>query len=120
MKIIMPGLGDIPSYEILKEKKDGRSEQRVGHMASKCVGRVPANICKLFHKLLETGEVNKVTAFATGPPTISKSVQAAQAYEKSKFDKEGSLWWRCKSFPVYRWALFLHYLFAGCILLVLI
>ena len=45
-----------------------------------------------------------MTAFATGPPTISKSVQAAQAYEKSKFDKEGSLWWRCKSFPVYRCA----------------
>ena len=57
VKVMMPDLMDIPqSYHkaiTWKAKKKTEEDQIVRHIASKQVGRVPANLCTLFENLLE-------------------------------------------------------------------
>ena len=63
MIVVMPELDDIPKFyhdSVTREAKQGEPQQRVKNNAGKTVGRVPANVCKIFNEALESGDVAKI------------------------------------------------------------
>lgn len=64
MFVTMPQLEDIDSQlhnSITEPSKGKEKEQIVEEIAGKHVGRVPANVCEFFNKLLIDGDVKEIT-----------------------------------------------------------
>ena len=64
MIIKMPELKKIPSsfYKAITKSARGKEKaQTVEEIAGETVGRVPANVCKLFNKLLQEGDIKEIT-----------------------------------------------------------
>ena len=59
----------------------------------KMVGRVPANLCKIFSSFMQERKVLKISCVAVGAPTLSKHVEPQQSYRKQRQrsgrDREG-------------------------------
>jgi len=53
------------------EANAGRPQQIVKDIIGQTVGRVPANLCKVFRGLLKTGDIYRVSCFSKGKATIS-------------------------------------------------
>ena len=64
MLVKMPPLDDIPSrlHQDVTRKKKGAHEkdQTVDEIADEIVGRVPANLCRVFRELIKQREVEKI------------------------------------------------------------
>ena len=95
MVVMMPALDAIPStlHEvILKEARGKEKCQKVKDNANKIIGRVPANVCKLFAELLKQRMIQEVHCFATSIPTLSRSVDPKTSFKRrpnSGKDREG-------------------------------
>jgi len=89
MIIKMPDLLNIPSK--YHEEVISCSGQRVQDISGKTVGRVPANVCKLFRKLIEQKYALSITCFSLEKPSHSKSPDFAQSYQRKrgKHDRPG-------------------------------
>ena len=76
MVIKVPDLKNIPIElhdRVIKEAKCKTSKQTVRDTAGRTVGRVPANVCALFHKLLQDGDVREITCVSVDKPMQSKT-----------------------------------------------
>ena len=80
MVIVMPALEAIDNelHDIIAREAKGKKqpEQKVRDNAGKLMGRVPANIGKMFGNLLHERKVQRITCTATGPPTVSRKPQS--------------------------------------------
>ena len=77
MVLKLPGLNEIPEnfYEdIIKEKRGKEKQQTVKYTTGAIIGRVPANICKLFEKL--------ITDVAVSDPEQNKIPPLRQSFKK--------------------------------------
>ena len=86
MAIKMPSIDDIHQSlhkEITTEGNKTRKEQLVYDIAGKQVGRVPANLCKLFKQLLKNGSVTKIICLMTDPICLSQIPPAQQSYKRN-------------------------------------
>lgn len=91
MSVSMPKLDCIPLYlhEVVTREERGRDkEQRVRDTAGRQVGRVPANLCKLFRKLLKNGEVIRVVCHSKSLPCLSEVPESQQKYRRNHFGKD--------------------------------
>ena len=85
MLVTMPQLKDITSElhkSITKASKGKEKEQTVEQIAGKHVGRVPANVCKLFNKLLLDGDVKEITCRSVEKPTLSRIPAPEQSFKR--------------------------------------
>ena len=90
MLVRMPTLENIPvsmHHINTRAEKPSAEEQKVKDLAGQVVGRVPANLCKVFRKLLKEGQVKEITA----KPTISKVPDSGQSFKRNKkdYDRRG-------------------------------
>lgn len=86
----MPLLENIPvkyHEDITKESTNG-DEQRVKDIAGRSIGRVPANVCKVFKILLEQRDVYSITCYSKDKPTISKKPHSCQSFRKKPRKKD--------------------------------
>ena len=86
MAIKMPSIDDIHQLlhkKITREGNKTRKEQRVCDIAGKQVGRVLANLCKLFKQLLKDGSVTKITCLMIDPPCLSQITPAQRSYKRN-------------------------------------
>lgn len=86
MTVTMPSLDEIPGrhhQEITKVAKRDEPAQRVIDVAGKMIGRVPANLCKLFRQQLLSRDVAKITCLATGAPKGSKRPPLRAAFKRN-------------------------------------
>ena len=64
MLVKMPHLDDIPyrlHQDITRKKKHTHEkDQKVAEIADEIVGRVPANLCRVFRELIKQREVEKI------------------------------------------------------------
>ena len=70
--------------KVTREAKESSPEQRVKDIADKVVGRVPANLCKLFLLVLSKREVSKITWIASESPVLSKIPPPEQSFFRNK------------------------------------
>ena len=91
----MPALEDIPKClhdVVTRPAKGGIKRQTVADNAGKMIGRVPANVCKTFTKLLQEKYVVKISCISVGEPTLSKSVDPQRSFKRYQWknkDREG-------------------------------
>ena len=67
MLVKMPELTKIPAElhnNVTRPAKGKDIEQVVKHIAGKTVGRVPANVCRLFYELLRDGDVKEIACWS--------------------------------------------------------
>ena len=66
------------------QKKPGEKKKchKVKDNANKIIGRVPANICKLFVELLKQRMIQEIHCFATGDPGLSRSVDPKRSSKR--------------------------------------
>ena len=86
MAIKMPPLQSInPSLHdlVTREEKKGQNTQIVRDIASEMVGRVPANLCKIFRKILSDRDVTTITCHAEEAPNLSKIPPPQQSYKRN-------------------------------------
>lgn len=86
MVIKVPDLKNIPVElhdRVTKEAKGKTSKQTVRDTAGMTVGRVPANVCALFHKLLQNGDVRKITCVSVDKPMQSKTPSFRQSFKRN-------------------------------------
>ena len=71
--------------------KGKEPEQKVQDNAGKVIGRVGANICKVFKELITSNQVKKITCMSTENPNISKVPPSQQSFRKNQhgFDRRG-------------------------------
>ena len=71
--------------------KGKEPEQKVKDNAGKIIGRVPANICKIFKELITSNQVKKFTRMSRDNPNISKVLPSQQSFRKNQhgFDRRG-------------------------------
>ena len=84
MVIKVPDLKNIPVElhdRVTKEAKGKTSKQTVRDTTGMTVGRVPANVCALFHKLLEDGDVREITCVSVDKPMQSKTPSFRQSFK---------------------------------------
>lgn len=89
MVVEMPSLDDIPIHFIKDVTKVGNKDdkkQTVESIAGKTIGRVPANLCKLFKGFSE--KKFEIYCRATGDPTLSASPPAQRSFKKNKSGKD--------------------------------
>ena len=83
MIIKMPRIEEI-SLElhdsVTKEAKNGIGQQTVTDIAGCTVGRVPANVWKLFHDMLSEGEVKEIMCWPMEKPTLSTVPASHQSF----------------------------------------
>ena len=95
MVVVMPSLDDIhPSlYDEITHASKGWNdpEQTVRTNAGKIIGRVPANIGKIFNQLLKEGDVKKVTCWSVEDPKLSKIPPPEQSFKRNPvgYDRRG-------------------------------
>ena len=70
--------------KVTREAKGNFPEQRVKDIADKVVGRVPANLCKLFLCVLTKREVSNITCIASESPTLNKIPPPQQSLFRNK------------------------------------
>ncbi|XP_070549244.1 uncharacterized protein [Ptychodera flava] len=92
MSVLMPTLDDIPGYlhETITREADKRNpKQIIKDIAGKQVGRVPANLCGAFRRVLDEGEAN-ISCHYLGITQRSQAPPAHQSYQRGKrFDRQG-------------------------------
>ena len=91
MIIKMPPLNKIPNNfhdDVTKEKKGKEKQQTVKDIAGETVGRVPANICKIFEKLLDNGDVAKISCIAVSDPELSTIPPSRQSFKRKLNDHD--------------------------------
>ena len=91
MVVKMPELKEIHSSiheDVTKEAKGKEPQQTVKDIAGKTVGRVPANLCKLFEKLLKDGYVTNITCSSQNDPERSKIPPPEQSFKRKKNDHD--------------------------------
>ena len=71
--------------------KGKEPEQKVKDNADKVIGRVAANICKVFKELITSNQVKKIMCMSTENPNISKVPPSQQSFRKNQhgFDRRG-------------------------------
>ena len=94
MVIKMPSLNEIPEKfheDITKEKRGKEKQQTVKDIVGAIIGRVPANICKLFEKLLADGDVTSITCIVASDPEQSKIPPSRQSFKRklNEYDRRG-------------------------------
>ena len=94
MVIKMPDLIQIDKQYLditVRPCKGKEPEQKVKDNAGKVIGRVPANICKIFKELITSNQVKKITCMSTDNPNISKVPPSQQSFRKNQhgFDRRG-------------------------------
>ena len=91
MVIKMPNLENIPIR--YHDEMLPSSTERVKDISGKVIGRVPANICKLFRELLDRGYISSVLCFCIDNLSHSKHPHYSQAYQKrtGKYDRQGGV-----------------------------
>ena len=94
MVIKMPDLIQIDTQYLnitVRPCKGKEPEQKVKDNAGKVIGRVPANICKIFKELITSNQVKKITCISTDNPNISKVPPSQQYFRKNQdgFDRRG-------------------------------
>jgi len=52
------------------------------------VGKVPANMCRIFSSLLNERNVSTITCVAVGTPTLSKYTEPQQSFKRKKSGKD--------------------------------
>ena len=85
MVVQMPEEGSIPKElleDVTREAKEGMATQTVKSIASKTVGRVPANLGKIFRNLISARDVSKITCVSQNKPTLSRIPPARQSYKR--------------------------------------
>ena len=70
--------------DVTKEAKGKQPQQKVKDIAGKTVGRVPANVFKLFNKVLTDGDVTKITCSSVDAPTLSTIPPSQQSFKKNQ------------------------------------
>ena len=65
--------------------KGKEPEQKVKDNAGKVIGRVPANICKVFKELITSNQVKKITFMSTDNPNRSVTSIPAVFQEKPTY-----------------------------------
>ena len=78
MIVTMPLLQNIHAElhdQVTRQKRKSEEEQHIRDIAGKIVGRVPANLCKLFRRLLKDREVFKITCWSVDSPRQKPSPQ---------------------------------------------
>ena len=91
MMVLMPTLEYIPSELhnlVTREENKGEKKQCVSDIAGQQVGRVPANLCKLFRKVIGDADVIKIKCYAESAPTISKQPPSQQSYKRNVRGKD--------------------------------
>ena len=94
MLVMFPDISDIPIHlhnDVTRERKGGCPKQRVKDIAEKPVGRVPANLCRVFRKLkkenyLTDDNISKYTgvfAQSLNPPHQSFKRNASGSRDRS-------------------------------------
>ena len=81
MIVKMPTLENIPSSlqeAVLRPAKCQKGKDNAG----KVVGRVPANVCRIFAELIQTEKIKKIQCVAVGPPTLSKTVDHQRSFKR--------------------------------------
>ena len=94
MVIKMPDLIQIDTQYLditVRPCKGKEPEQKVKDNADKVIGRVAANICKVFKELITSNQVKKITCMSTENPNISKVPPSQQSFRKNQhgFDRRG-------------------------------
>ena len=94
MFIKMPDLIQIDKQYLditVRPCKGKEPEQKVKDNAGKVIGRVPANICKIFKELITSNQVKKITCMSTDNPNISEVPPSQQPFRKNQhgFDRRG-------------------------------
>jgi len=95
MIVKMPALENIPSSlqeAVLRPAKGREKFQKGKDNAGKVVGRVSANVCRIFSELLQNEKIRKTQCVAVGPPTLSKTVDPQRSFRhcpNGKKDREG-------------------------------
>ncbi|XP_077980784.1 uncharacterized protein LOC144435995 [Glandiceps talaboti] len=92
MSVTMPPLSSIPSHLhtcVTREADKRYPTQMVSNIAGKQVGRVPANLCGTFRRILDGGEAT-LSCHYLGTVQLSTSPPAQQAYKhRPRFDRQG-------------------------------
>ena len=94
MVIKMPYLIQIDQQYLditVRPCKGKEPEQKVKDNAGKVIGRVPANICKIFKELITSNQVKKIMYVSTDNPNISTLPPSQQSLRKNQngFDRRG-------------------------------
>ena len=94
MIIKMSSLNEIPEKfhdDITKEKRGKEKQQTVKDIAGEIIGRVAANICKLFEKLLTDEDVTRIACIAVRNPEKSKIPRSRQSFKRklNEYDRRG-------------------------------
>ena len=94
MVVKMPTLENILlkyHKELTREEMKGLPGQKVKDIAGELIGRVPANFCKRFRRLLLEKDVISTTCQSTENPTISKKYDSRQSFKRNpgKKDRRG-------------------------------
>lgn len=87
MIIKIPQLCKIPTelHNVVTKPKRGKEhEQTVKSNAGKTVGRVPANVCKIFTTLLNNGLVREICCWSTGEPCLSRHPYSKQTFKSNR------------------------------------
>ena len=76
---------------VTRPKKGPDPEQKVKDIAGKVIGRVPANLCRIFYEFIENNQIKKVTCWSIASPTISKIPPVGQKYKRNikGYDQRG-------------------------------
>lgn len=87
---IKPSQGVMMVVERDRENRYDRWALNV-KLDDKMVGRVPANMCRIFSELLDGRSIEKICCFADGAPMLSKTVDPQTSFRsyKSRKDREG-------------------------------
>ena len=86
MVVKVPDLKEIPAElhdVVTKEAKGKKEKQTVRDTAGMIVGRVPANLCGLFRKLLQDGDIREVTCVSVDKPMQSKIPSSHQSFKRN-------------------------------------
>ncbi len=86
IKVMMPAVVEPELLEKVTRDGDRRREpQRVQDILGKQIGRVPANLCKLFKILLSDGFVEEVKCLYNGKAAPTTQPPTQQAYKRAKY-----------------------------------
>ena len=91
MAVKMPMLHDIHPQlheEVTRAEKGKDKMQCMRDIAEKQVGRVPANLCKLFRNVLSDRDVKRITCCSVDVPHLSEVPPAQQAYRRNMKGKD--------------------------------
>ena len=82
-----------PKYhkEVTRQAKGKDPQQTVSDIAGSIIGRVPANIGKIFHQLFDERKLQRITCRSTDKPTLSNIPPPQESFKRNpgKKDRRG-------------------------------